>query len=94
MPGSNYDQIAGYNTRLSQMKTLNFFYLVIFWTLYGTAEHHGLYGVLILDSYPDARLFHSLLHGDFPSRWLQLLQWPLVSLLGVPDQVEESLLQN
>jgi hypothetical protein len=37
------------------------------------------------------RLFHSLLpvRGDFPSRWLQLLQWPLVSLLDVPDQVEE-----
>jgi hypothetical protein len=29
------------------------------------------------------RLFHSLLCGDFPSRWLQLLQCPLVSLLGV-----------
>jgi hypothetical protein len=40
------------------------------------------------------RLFHSLLSGDFPSQWLQLLQWPLVSLLGVPDQGEESLLQN
>ena len=63
-------------------------------TLYGTAEHRGRYGVLIDDSYPDVRLFHSLLRGDFPSRWLQLLQWSLVSLLGVPDQVEESLLQN
>ena len=52
------------------------------------------YGVLIHDSYPDVMLFHSLLRGDFPSRWLQLLQWPLVSLLGVPNQVEESLLQN
>ena len=39
-------------------------------------------------------LFHSLLRGDFPSRWLQLLQCPLVSLLDVPDRVEESLLQN
>ena len=39
-------------------------------------------------------LFHSLFRSDFPSRWLQLLQWPLVSLLGVPDRVEESLLQN
>jgi hypothetical protein len=28
------------------------------------------------------RLFHSLSRGDFPSWWLQLLQWPLVSLLG------------
>jgi len=46
------------------------------------------------DSYPDVQLFHALLHGNFPSRWLQLLQWPLVSLLGVPDLVEESLLQN
>jgi len=63
-------------------------------TLYGTAEHHGQYGVLIHDSYPDVRLFHALLCGDFPSRWLQLLQWPLVSLPGVPDLVKESLLQN
>jgi len=63
-------------------------------TLYGTAEHHGRYGVLIHDSYPDLQLFHALLQGDFPSRWLQLLQWPLLSLLGVPDMVEESLLQN
>ena len=39
-------------------------------------------------------LFHSLLRGDFPSRRLQLQQWPLVSLPGVPDRVEESLLQN
>ena len=63
-------------------------------TLYGTAEHHGRYGVLIHDSYPDMRLCHALLRGDFPSRWLQLLQWPLVSLLSVPDLVKESLLQN
>ena len=56
--------------------------------------YYGRYGVLIRDSYADVRLFHSLLLGDFPSRWLQLLQWPQVSLLGVPDQVEESLLQN
>ena len=56
--------------------------------------YHGRYGVLIRDSYPDVRLCRSLLCGDFPSRWLQLLQWPLVSLLGVPDRVEESLLQN
>jgi len=40
------------------------------------------------------RPFHSLLRSDFPSRWLQPLQCPLVSLLGVPDQVEGSLLQN
>ena len=50
--------------------------------------------VLIHDSYPDVLLFHSLLRGDFPSRWLQLPQCPLVSPLGVPDRVEESLLQN
>jgi len=31
------------------------------------------------------------LRGDFPSQWLQLLKWPLVSLLGMPDLVEESL---
>jgi len=61
-------------------------------TLYGTAEHHGRYGVLIHDSYSDVRLFHALLCSDFPSQWLQLLQWPLVSLLDVPDLVEESLL--
>ena len=63
------------------MKTLNIFY-------------RGRYGVVIHDSYPDVRLFHSLLCSDVPSRWLQLLQWPLVSLLGVPDQVSESLLRN
>ena len=56
--------------------------------------YHGRYGVLIHDSYPDMRLFHLLLRGVFPSRWLQLLQWPLLLQLGVPDQVEESLLQN
>ena len=67
------------------MKTLNVFFFIFY---------HGRYGVLIRDSYSDVRLFHSLLSGDFPSRWLQLLQWPLVSLLGVPDQIEERLLQN
>jgi len=56
--------------------------------LYGTAEHHGQYGVLIHDPYADVRLFHALLRRDFPSRWLQLLQWPLVALLNVPDLVE------
>ena len=56
--------------------------------LYGTAEHHGRYVVLIHDSYPDVRLFHALLRSDLPSRWLQLLQWPLVSLLGVPDVLQ------
>jgi len=65
---------------MSQMKPLNIFFYF----------YHGRYGVLIRDSYPDVRLFHSLLCGDFPSRWLQLLQCPLLSLLGVPDQVEES----
>ena len=50
--------------------------------------YHGRYGVLIHDSYPDVLLFHSLSRGDFPPRWLQLLQCPLVSLLGVPDRVE------
>ena len=38
--------------------------------------------------------FYSLLHSNFPSQLLHLLQWPLMSLLGVPDQVEKSLLQN
>ena len=69
------------------METLNIFYLL-------TAEHHGRYGVLIHGSYPDVGLFHLLLRSDFPSWCLQLLQWPLVSLLGVSDQVEEILLQN
>ena len=71
-------------TRVNQMKTLNLFFIF----------YHGRCGVLIHDSYPDVRLFHSLLRGDFPSRWLHLLQCPLVSPLGVPDQVEDSLLQN
>jgi len=63
-------------------------------TFYGTAEHHGRYGMLIHESYQDVRLFHALLRGDFPSRWHLLLQWALVSLIGAPDLVEESLLQN
>jgi len=37
-------------------------------------------GVLINDSYPDVSLFHSLLRGEFPSRWLQEPQCSLVSL--------------
>ena len=78
---------------VSQKETLHIFYLVIYWTLYWTAEHHGGYGVLMHDSYPVVSLFHSLLHGDFPSRWLQLLQCPLVSQLGVPDQVEERVIE-
>ena len=35
--------------------------------------------MLIHDSYPDVQLFHSLLCGDFPSPWLQLLQWSRVT---------------
>ena len=70
-------------TRVSQIKTLNIFIC-----------YHGRYDVLIHDSHPDVRLFHSLLRGDFPSRLLQLLQWSLVSLLGVSVEVEESMLQN
>ena len=70
--------------KVSQRENLNIFFIF----------YHGRYGVLNHDSYPDVRLFNSLLRGDFPSRWLQLLLWPLVSLLGVPDEVEESLLQN
>jgi len=69
------------------MKTLNIFYLVIYWT---QKVHNDFIFLCSLH----VRLFHSLLRVDFPSRWLQLLQWPLVSLLGVPDRVEESLLQN
>ena len=42
------------------MKTLNIFYLIIYWTLYGTAAHHGRYGLLIRDSSPDVPLFHSV----------------------------------
>jgi len=76
-----------YVTSVSQMKTLNIFYLVIHWT---QKLHNGF----IFLSSLHCVLFHSLLRGDFPSRWLQLLQWPLVSILGVPNQVEESLLQN
>jgi len=64
-------------TRVSQTKTLNTY----------INKYHGRCGVLIRDSYPDVRLFHSLWRGDLPSRWLQLLQWSLVSLQGVPDRV-------
>ena len=69
------------------MKTLNIFYLVIYRT---QKVQNNFIFLNSLHCVP----FHSLLRGDFPSRWLQLLQWPLVSLLDVPDQVEESLLQN
>ena len=69
------------------MKTLNIFYLVIYWT---QKVHNDFIFLCSLNCV----LFHSLLQSHFPSRWLQLLQCPLVSLLGVPDRVEESLLQN
>ena len=71
------------------MKTLNIFFSYLLNTK-GAQWLHGRYGVLIHHLYPDVRLFHTLLLGDFPSRWLQPLQWPLVSLLGVPDRVEDS----
>ena len=76
-----------HNTRASQRKTLNIWYLVIYWT---QKVHNDFIFLCTLQCV----LFHSLLRGDFPSRWLQLLQCPLVSLLGVSDRVEESLLQN
>ena len=66
------------------MKILNIFFIF----------YHRRYGVPIHDSQPDVPLFHFLLRGHFPSRCLQLLQWPLVSLQCVPNRVEESLLQN
>ena len=69
--------------RVSQMKTLNIFHPVIYWT----QEVHNYFIFLCsLRCVP----FHPLLRVDFPSRWLQLLKLPLVSPLGVPDQVEES----
>jgi len=68
------------------MKTLNIF---LSRNLLNTQVHNDFIFICSLHS-----LTHSLLRGDFPSRWLQLLQWPLVSLLGVPDQAEEILLQN
>ena len=76
------------NTRASQMKTLNIFHLVI----YRTQKVHN--GFIFLCSHHYMLLFHSLLCSDFPSQWFQLLQCRLVSLMGMPDQVEESLLQN
>ena len=69
------------------MKTFNIFYLVIYWTQKVHSDFIFLYILHFV-------LFHSLLPCHFPSRWLQLLQCPLVSLLGVPDRVEESLFQN
>ena len=58
------------------------FYLLIYWT---RKVHNDFFFFFYVVSIA----FHtsSLLRGDFPSWWLQLLQWPLVSLLGVPDQV-------
>jgi hypothetical protein len=64
-------------TRVSQMKALNIFYLLIYWTQKVHNDFIFLCRLLIHDSYPDVQLFHSLLCGEFPSRWLQLLQWPL-----------------
>jgi len=66
-------------------ENLKYSYLVIYWKL---KVHNDC---IFLCSLHYA-LFHSLLRDDFPSRWLQLQQFPLVSLLGVPDRVEESLL--
>ena len=65
------------------MKTLNIFFFIVY---------RGRYGVLLHDSYPDLRLFHSPLRGDFPSRWLQLLQWPLASLPGREESFTELML--
>ena len=70
-----------FHTRVSQMTTVNIFYLVIYWK----QKVHNDFTFL-------CTLYKSVLRGNLPSRWLQLLQWPLVSLLGVPDQVEESLM--
>ena len=50
--------------------------------------YNGQYGMLINDSHPDVRVFHSLLRGDFPSRWLQLLQWPLTTGCAWPGRGE------
>ena len=58
------------NTRVSQMKTSNIFYLVIYWT---QKVHNDFIFLCILH----CALFHSLLCGDFPSLWLQLQQCPL-----------------
>ena len=81
-------------TRVSQMETLNMFYLLIYWTQKVHNDFTFLCSLLIRDSYPDVPLFQSLLRGDFISQWLQLLQHPLVSLLVVSDRVGGSLLQN
>ena len=83
-PGVNPIAVNEYIYEVKSNENIKYFFIF----------YHGRYGVLIHDSYPDVLLFHSLLCGDFPSRWLEPLQWPLVSLVGVPDQAEESLLQN
>ena len=36
------------------------------------------------------QLFHPLLRTYFPSWWFYLLQWSLISLLGLPNKVEEN----
>jgi len=77
------------------MKTLNIFYLVIYRKQKLHNDFIFFYVVsMIHDSYQDVPLFHSLLYSYFPTRCLQPVQYPLVSLLGVPEQVEDSLLQN
>ena len=50
-------------TRVSQMETLNMFYLLIYWTQKVHNDFTFLCSLLIRDSYPDVPLFHSLLRG-------------------------------
>jgi len=51
------------------MKALNIFYLIVYWT-------QNVHNDFIFLCSLHCVLFHSLLRGDLPSRWLQLLQIP------------------
>ena len=76
------------------MKNLNILYLVIYWT---QKELQNIMDDMVCWSTTHIQMCGYFIHcyaAIIPSRWLQLLQWTLVSQLGVPDQVEERLLQN
>ena len=74
------------NKRVSQMKMLNTIYLVIYWTKsYTTTSFFYVVSIACYFIHCYATIF---LHDGF-----NCCNDPLISLLGAPDQVEESLLQ-
>lgn len=54
---------------------------------YRITKIHGQYFVLIHDSYPNWRWFHSLLGLEYLSPWLMVLECSLALQPGMPDLV-------